>query len=115
MKHWTDHFLLRHLAGRYFIIKKAQAYPDYRRPIETDENGALFWRLLCRYPDDADGAAADLAKRCDISKENARADLEEFRQKILKHMGSVEYEEKDENITDWRIREPDQSADCQAE
>lgn len=84
--HWTDRLFLRHLAGRFFLIKKAQVYPNYVKPLEMDENGARFWHLLCRYPDDVKPAAHDLAEEYGIPEDEAAADLEEFRQTIFKRM-----------------------------
>lgn len=83
---WTDRLFLRHLAGRYFLVKKAQVYPRYCKPIEMDENGAEFWRLLCRYPDNVREAARFLADQYGISEREAAEDLEEFRQTIFRRM-----------------------------
>lgn len=83
---WTDGLFLRHLAGRYFLIKKAQTYPHYRKPIEMDEHGAEFWHLLCRYPEDLKEAARLLADEYGIPEQEAAEDLEEFRQTIFKRM-----------------------------
>lgn len=81
-KAWPDALLLRHLAGRYFLIKKNQTYPGYIKPLETDESGKEFWELLCRYPDQIEEAAGELAARYDIDSKQTLSDLSGFKEQI---------------------------------
>lgn len=75
----SEGYLLRYLAGRYFLIRTDQKYPDYRKPVEMDETGAEFWKLLCRYPGEPVRAAEHLARKYHISPAEAAADLEDFK------------------------------------
>lgn len=81
-KAWPDALFIRHLAGRYFLIKKEQIYPDYIKPLEMDESGKEFWELLCRYPEQIHDAAGKLASQYGIPDDRALADLTEFKEQI---------------------------------
>lgn len=81
-KSWPDALLLRRLAGRYFLIKKDQIYPDYIKPLEMDESGKEFWELLCRYPDRTEEAAQELAAHYGIESGQVLPDLNEFEQEV---------------------------------
>lgn len=72
------------------MIKKEQRYPDYIKPLETDESGAQFWELLSRYQENIEEAARELSAKYGISEEQAAADLREFRQEVLDYFNVTE-------------------------
>ncbi len=88
-ENWTDRYLLRHLAGRYFLIRRGTDLPEYIRPLETDETGAMFWRVICRYPDDPGRAARELSGPCGEPAEKILPDVEEFCRTVKLKMGEA--------------------------
>lgn len=86
---WTKRYLLRHLAGRYFLIRRGTDLPEYKRPLETDETGAMFWRAICRYPDDPGEAARVLSEPCNVPAEELLPDVEEFCRTVKQMMGEA--------------------------
>jgi hypothetical protein len=88
-ENWTDRYLLRHLAGRYFLIRIGTDDPKYRKPVETDETGAEFWRALCRYRGEISAASKALSDTFHAPDQEVRADLTEFCRTVKQKMGEL--------------------------
>lgn len=85
-ENWTDRYLLRHLAGRYFLIRKGVDFPEYVKPIEMDEAGAAFWHAINQNPDNFHKAAEELSVSFGVSVEKILPDVVEFCQTVKQKM-----------------------------
>ncbi|MGN0361449.1 MAG: PqqD family protein [Bilifractor sp.] len=86
-KKWTDRYLLRYLAGRYFLIQVGQVSPDYIAPLEMDDAGAEFWKMMMKYPDQLQDVAEALALKYDADLSAVYKDAATFREQISVHFG----------------------------
>ena len=77
-----ENFLLRQVADTWVVMPFGQDMLDFNGMLTLNETGALLWQKL-QEGADLEGLVAALTAEYNVSAEIARADAEEFCQKLL--------------------------------
>jgi hypothetical protein len=77
----TDNYILRHAAGRYWIIDLDQPDKEYRKPIITNESGAFLWSCM-HSGANQDEMVSALCQRYHLKDTDAQVDVKSFLESI---------------------------------
>lgn len=77
----NENFVLRELADTFVVLPLADDTVDFNGMITLNESGVLLWKRLEQGAETADLVAALLGEY-DVPADIARADVEEFLQKL---------------------------------
>lgn len=83
-----ENFVLRQVAGAWVVLPLGSATLDFNGMLSLNESGLLLWRLL-EVGKDADDMVDALLQAYDVDRETAKADVEEFLNKLIQ-AGCVE-------------------------
>lgn len=81
-------FALRRVAGTYMVLPLGQATVSFEGMLKLNESGALLWNAL-KNGADLDGLVNALTSEYAVSEAQARADAQEFLDKLA-HVGCLE-------------------------
>lgn len=79
----SDRYIIRHAAGRYWLIDIKQAGMPYKKPIIINSAGAFIWEKY-RVGLKVDEIAALISNECGISQMEALNDIKAFMEQLEK-------------------------------
>lgn len=78
----SENYILREIAGEYIVVPTGSAAMDFKGLITLNDTGVFLWKLL-QEDDQTKGSLLDaLCEEYEVVREEAKADIEEFLQRI---------------------------------
>ena len=77
----NKNFVLRRVANAYMVLPLGQATVSFEGMLKLNESGALLWKAL-KDGADLDGLVNALTAEYNVSEDQARADIQEFLDKL---------------------------------
>lgn len=87
----SDNYILRKIADKQVLIAVGAGIADFNGYIQLNDTAAFLWTQLMT-PHSCDELTMALSEECEISREQAAADVEEFIHELIEQNMVVIYE-----------------------
>ena len=78
----SENYILREIAGEYIVVPTGSAAMDFKGLITLNDTGVFLWKLLQEDDQTEEGLLDALCEEYEAVREEAKADIEEFLQRI---------------------------------
>ena len=78
----TENYILREIAGEYIVVPTGSAAMDFKGLITLNDTGVFLWKLLQEDDQTKESLLDALCEEYEAVREEAKADIEEFLQRI---------------------------------
>ena len=78
----SENYILREIAGEYIVVPTGSAAMDFKGLITLNDTGVFLWKLLQEDDQTKDSLLDALCEEYEAVREEAKADIEEFLQRI---------------------------------
>lgn len=78
----SENYILREIAGEYIVVPTGSAAMDFKGLITLNDTGAFLWKLLQEDDQTKESLLDALCEEYEAVREEAKADIEEFLQRI---------------------------------
>ena len=78
----SENYILREIAGEYIVVPTGSAAMDFKGLITLNDTGVFLWKLLQEDDQTKESLLDALCEEYEAVPEEAKADIEEFLQRI---------------------------------
>ena len=78
----SENYILRKIAGEYIVVPTGSAAMDFKGLITLNDTGVFLWKLLQEDDQTKESLLDALCEEYEAVREEAKADIEEFLQRI---------------------------------
>lgn len=78
----SENYILREIAGEYIVVPTGSAAMDFKGLITLNDTGVFLWKLLQEDDQTKESLLDALCEEYEAVREEAKADIEEFLQRI---------------------------------
>ena len=78
----SENYILREIAGEYIVVPTGSAAMDFKGLITLNDTGVFLWKLLQEDDQTKESLLDALCEEYKAVREEAKADIEEFLQRI---------------------------------
>ena len=78
----SENYILREIAGEYIVVPIGSAAMDFKGLITLNDTGVFLWKLLQEDDQTKESLLDALCEEYEAVREEAKADIEEFLQRI---------------------------------
>ena len=78
----SENYILRKIAGEYIVVPTGSAAMDFKGLITLNDTGVFLWKLLQEDDQTKESLLDALCEEYEAVREEVKADIEEFLQRI---------------------------------
>ena len=78
----SENYILREITGEYIVVPTGSAAMDFKGLITLNDTGVFLWKLLQEDDQTKESLLDALCEEYEAVREEAKADIEEFLQRI---------------------------------
>ena len=86
----SENYILREIAGEYIVVPTGSAAMDFKGLITLNDTGVFLWKLLQEDDQTKESLLDALCEEYEAVREEAKADIEEFLQRIRRERMLIE-------------------------